>query len=508
MKNTTKMPQQSSVHPISQLSTASLRAASEGKPVSVPWVEQLPLTPEATKPTLPPIDALGIVLGPVAQKVVAVVQCPVGIALFSFLAAANLAVQDLVDVEVDGRIQPVSNFYLSIASSGQRKSGADYWAMKPYRVSEKSGSIEYSEALEQYRLEKRTYEAAEKNIQKGNADFHAKIEQIKALGGEPLEPVLPWILCQEPTIEGLLRLLDKGRGSVGLFSDEGGKFIGGHGMSAESKLRMFTGLSGLWDSGTADKTRAGEGMTRLFDKRLSMHLMCQDGVAKILLNDKDAQDQGILARCLVSASEPTKKIYVEEDISKDPAIISYQNRVLELLPAYKAKPGELQRKQLRLSPDAKLLYMSFHDGIQQKKLDGAYGSAAAHAEKAHDIALRLSAVLHVFDYWILGEQESLEVGYECFERAMAIVAYSLAEQRRLGDETPVSDKYKKAGLMLEWMRKKQQQTFSKSEMMQLGPSSLRSKDELECALAVLCEHGYVRPTKASGKFDAWELRPV
>ena len=52
-----------------------------------------------------------------------------------------------------------------------------------------------------------------------------------------MTPRKPIILVSEPTPEGLVKLLAEGQPSAGLFSAEASTFIGGHGMTAESRLR-------------------------------------------------------------------------------------------------------------------------------------------------------------------------------------------------------------------------------------------------------------------------------
>jgi hypothetical protein len=50
-------------------------------------------------------------------------------------------------------------------------------------------------------------------------------------------------------------MLIQGQPSVGVFTSEGGAFVGGHGFSDEAKLRTAAGLSLLWDDGCYARTR-------------------------------------------------------------------------------------------------------------------------------------------------------------------------------------------------------------------------------------------------------------
>ncbi len=65
-----------------------------------------------------PLEALGDVLGPIAKEIHKCVQCPKGIAGQSILAAAALASQGHYNIEIDGRLSPLSLYCLT---SGKRR---------------------------------------------------------------------------------------------------------------------------------------------------------------------------------------------------------------------------------------------------------------------------------------------------------------------------------------------------------------------------------------------------
>ena len=61
--------------------------------------------------------------------------------------------------------------------------------------------------------------------------------------------------------------------SLGLFSAEGGQFVGGHGMSADHRLKTAAGFSEIWDAVTIKRVRAGDGTVVLPGRRLAMHML-------------------------------------------------------------------------------------------------------------------------------------------------------------------------------------------------------------------------------------------
>lgn len=507
MKNTPKMPQQSSVHPISNISISNLKAVAAGECTDTPWPDLCPLDTTAEAPNSPPMEALGDIIGSAAKRVIEVVKCPDAIAYHSFLAGANLAAQMHANVKIDGRVMPISNFYVSIAHSGERKSGADYWAMQPFKTWEQYSVSEVDRANEEFQIAKQIYDAEVAAIMKDKKrPPHAKTDAIKLLGLKPLAPVLNTLVCEDATFEGLVRLLADGHGSLGLFTEEGGKLLGGNGMSSENKLKMLAGLTGLWDSGCVDKVRLGEGTIKLYDKRLSMHLLVQPGIARRLTGDADAQDQGFLGRCLITSPDTTMKTYVEADLSADLFIADYQDRVMGLLPRYQpdrrlVSPGF---RVLQLSADAKRLYISYHDATQDRLYKGEYDEARAQAAKAHDLALRIACVLQVFD----GDGEQVSV--DCYHRATMIIDHSLGEHMRLQGRSPISPKFHLAQKTFNKLREiataQGSNVVKMSEHAKNLPSPVRNKRDRVPVLGILLENGYIRPV--TGEKDTWEIRAV
>src|SRR5215211_1417560 len=164
-------------------------------------------------------------------------------------------------------------------------------------------------------------------------DPAAKRAALDELGPAPVGPLHPMLVCPEPTFEGLERLFAIGQPSMGVFSGEGGQFVGGHGMQKEAKLRTAAALSGLWDGEAIRRVRALDGATLLPGRRLSLHLMVQPDVANFLLCDRLLADQGLLSRLLVTApaSAAGTRAWKEAPAEADLAIRRYGARLLTLL---------------------------------------------------------------------------------------------------------------------------------------------------------------------------------
>jgi hypothetical protein len=263
------------------------------------------------------------------------VQSPLAICGQAVLAAAALAVQGHADIELaTGQIKPLSNYFLTIAASGERKTATDSMALAPIRKHEAYLAEIYQAELPRFQNDKLAWEAARrKAIQSNKGNRSAIRTALNELGPEPVGPLLPMLTCPEPTFEGLTLALQLGQPSVGIFSSEGGQFIGGYGMSAENKLASAAGYSSIWDGDPIKRVRAKDGVTILVGRRLSTHLMVQPDVANLLLSDPLLTDQGILSRYLVTAPDSLSG----HRFSREPApesrrkMMAYESRMHEIL---------------------------------------------------------------------------------------------------------------------------------------------------------------------------------
>ncbi len=122
---------------------------------------------------------------------------------------------------------------------------------------------------------------------------------LEALGAEP--GVFPSAdrIMSEPTFEGLTKLFAIGQPSLGLFSDEGGQFLGGHAMNSDNRQKTLAALNDIWQGNPIRRTRAGDGHATLYGRRLAVHLMVQPTVARGFMADPLAADTGFLSRFLM-----------------------------------------------------------------------------------------------------------------------------------------------------------------------------------------------------------------
>lgn len=479
------------------------------------WPEPMPLRRELPAAEHFPNDALGSLMSGAALRMREIIQAPDAIIGQSLLAAITLAVQAHADIDVDGRLIPLTDFFATIGESGERKSACDKSALAPHHKRQKflreqwSGETSYFEA--DLSAWKKAREEALSNKHKTRED---KRIALLAVGDSPTPPIEPLLMTPEPTIEGLVKLLTVGWPSIGLFSDEGAQFLGGHSMSSDNMARSAGALSIMWDGAPIPRTRAGDGNIVLYGRRVALHLMLQPVVAPLLFGNSMLSGQGLTARMLTSW--PPSKIgehrYVEADLSKTLEMQRYFTQITNILeiplPLRKGTSNELKPRQLSLSPEAKQLYIGFHNHMSNmSKPDNELHVIRAFTAKAAEHSMRLAGLLALAD-----DLQTGDIGKPFIQAGIELTQFYITEMLRLHEMARDKPDLLLAEKVLAWARGRNYQ-FSLESLYQHGPRAVRNKADASRVLRVLHDHGLARPlpsgTKVDGKprRNSWEVRP-
>ena len=330
-----------------------------------------------------------------------VIRSPDAICAQSVLAAATLSTQGHADVLIDGRRLPLTEFFISVGESGVRKSATDRAALAPVAKRQMELMEKYGEDKAAFDIETAIWGKGRDEALK-NKD--GRRDALEDLGRPPASPRFPLLTTEEPTYEGLVKLLDGGWPSVGLFSDESGRFLGGFEMKEEQRIKTMAGLNSLWDGQAITRTRGGDSNLILYGRRVALNLLVQPLVAETLFGDRFAHDQGLMSRCLVSAPTSTlgNQQYVESDYTADPAFKKYVARLSSILEAdlpwevdsAGQKTGGVKPRLIEIASDAKPLWVAFHDWVQVGlREDGVLRPVSGIAAKAAEHALRLAGSL-------------------------------------------------------------------------------------------------------------------
>jgi hypothetical protein len=461
-----------------------------------------------------PIDALSPILREATLAIHDIVQAPMAICAQSVIAAAAHAVQGHADIRLAiGQTKPLSCYFATIADSGERKSTVDAQATWPIRKREAALRDQYDTDRERWNNEREAWETQRKQVlndKKAYPDKALKAGALNELGPPPPEPLIPMLVCQEPTLEGLIKLFANGHPSLGIFSAEGGQFIGGHGMSEEAKLRTATGLSQLWDGEDLKRVRATDGATTLSGRRLSVHLMIQPAVADILLKDSLLNSQGMLSRMLVSApaSAAGRRMHREPSPDSEAVIKRYGAQILSILerglPLAEGKRNQLIPRVLEMTPEARHLWFQFADHIESQLAHGGdLEPIKGLANKIPEHAARLAAVIALTE-----NIDAIALDEPFLRMGIRLAEHYLKEALRVYATGNFDPDLILAQQTLEWIKEQNKEFICLSDLYQRGPSKIREVKVARKIARILKDHGYLIPAKQPVTLDGVKRKEV
>lgn len=471
-------------------------ANEEAAPVSVEG--PAPLCRSVEAPEDYPVSAFSLWSG-LLERVSSTMNVAPAMVGQSLLAATCLSAQGLANVLIDGRVYPLSEFFITIASSGERKSSIDKLLMNPHRQYEQAQKLIVDEAKEKALRAKKAWQANEAQTLKDNKGKpQAVIEAaLAALGSCPVEPPSQILSIADLTIEGLIRFLNANRPSVGSMTDEGGRMLGGWGLGKDHITKTIAAFSALWDGSPLVHVRAGDGTLQLYDRRVCAHWQAQPGVAERLFRQAEFADQGFLWRVLVvHASLTTPAPYQPVDLSADPVVQTYYARIQELLaqplPLKTDSQGlptlELAPRLLTLDPEAKALWIDQFNRLEGLAAEnGPLFPIRGYARKGAEHIARLAGI-----YTLLNDPQAQTVPVEAVQfGATLMLDFYIPEMLRLHEGQTVSPEIHQAERLRQWL--KGRDFIHLQQVYQSGPRLIRSKSAALIAIQTLVNHGWLVP---------------
>lgn len=440
-----------------------------------------------------PLDHLGMVLGNAARAIMDKVQVPDGLAAQSVLGAASLAIQPFVDIRLPtSEIKPTCLFLTTVAASGDRKSSADSFALEGVRNAEADLWRRYQEDKRVFEIDLATWKEGVARAKKSKGDIAA---EMRSAGDEPKAPPMPIILATEGTIEGLQKLFAEARPSMGLFSDEGGVWLGGYGMNDDNRLKTGAALSEFWDGKPIKRVRAGEGLTLLLGRRLSFHMMIQPEIASKLLGDGELRGQGLLSRLLVTAPKSLAgtRMYRPLQPDTDANLETFTRRLYRIMSSplpMDEETRELKPRTIPMAADAERMWWAFADYCERKiGPEGEWDAVRGVIGKLPEQAARIAAVIAVFERG----REGVEIlSAADLAAGVKLAEFYAVEALRLLGIGEIDAQVKQAERLIAWLRKDWPAPLVGLRHICKGaPRGLRKADEARGALQVLERHGHV-----------------
>lgn len=462
----------------------------DGPEAVAPWPELQELPSAADpEPVGFPTRGLGPILGPATEALAETVQVPPALAAGSVLSGAAVVVQRIADVEAPhGAVAPTSLFVVSVGVSGDRKSAVDNVAIAPIDDERRHETAEHA-------AKRRSFDSEQAGRRAGDP--------------EPLLPVARSLYVSQGTTEGLHRLL-RGQPTLSLLSKEGAEVIAGHSLREERRGAGLAWLLKAWDGATLDSLTKGDGLSVLIGRRFSMHIMLQPVVAETLLTDPLAHGQGLLARCLISAPQSLAgtRLFRDGEVPAllRPEVRTFHSRIRELLncrpePHPEGDGVELARRIVRLSPEARALWIEFYNLAETEQRQGGGlcdTRVKPWASKAAEHALRLAAVIEV-----ASSPEAVAITGTTMEGAIEVAGHYLGEFVRLLGASEATLHGKRLAQLAKFMRDRGP-SVSHANVLQSVPRELRSlkAEGLNQLLDELARLGHIRR-----RGEGWEVRP-
>ena len=423
------------------------------------WPTPQPLTAKIEAEPYP-INVLPDTIHAAVEEVGGFVKAPVPLVASSAIAALSLAIQAHYDVERANSLHsPTGLFLLTIADSGERKSTCDRFFTKAISDYEEAQVEAARPATKNFDADMDSWEAKRSGIKdkirseaksgKSTSSLEANLRTLEHDKPEP--PRIPRILYADATPEALTYSLSKQWPSGGVVSAEAGIVFGSHGMGKDSVMRNLSTLNQLWDGTTLKIDRKTSESFAVRGARLTVALQVQTETLNSFFEKSGtlARGTGFLARFLIAWPESTQGSRPFTEAPEHwPCLSVFNQQITKILniPAPISEDGALMPQILTLTPEAKMAWIEFHDGIEmQLSSGGVLFDVRDVASKIADNATRLAALFHVFESGVGAISE------DAFERASAIVAWHLNESRRFFGEIALPVEMADAARLDRWL---------------------------------------------------------
>jgi hypothetical protein len=456
-------------------------------------------------PTYPPksypVETFYPLIANAIREMLMNAKAPDAMVSMVFTEVLTIACQGLADVLLPtGHIAPLSQNFIVLAKSGERKSFVERRVAAPIYAFDKRRSEQYSNALRVYKAELHTWKSVDAGLQreitkaiKNGSPIEDLCQQARAHAMcEPVKPRLRRILRQDMTARALMEALEGDGESIAIVSSEG-KFILNDEMASQVGLR-----NSAWDGADSLSHDRGHGESLIVrNPRMTQFVMIQPDVWLKYLerHGDDARASGQHARTLFAWPVSTQGDRITESLEMTwENLQKFCERVNELLDEYERRldAGSLKRDVVEFSDEAKVVWLAMQNDIEENlRPNGLLADVPDIASKAMEMTGRLAATFHYFSRL----EGKISVDTLC--RANEIIGWHVIEFKRLfTPPTPLPQYQLDAQTLEQFLHEK---CFSrgclivfKNDLLQFGPNAIRSKGRLDPALDFLRWQGRIQ----------------
>ncbi len=341
-----------------------------------------------------PVSSLPPVLGDFLKAVAEYVQVYPEIAVLPLLSVLSLCVQGKAAVSYPGNnhTEPLNLYTMTVASPGERKSGAFKEFMRPVEAYQERYNTVHKTEIEQYKAEKAFLETQKRAAMNGK---NASLERVRELTKQLSEleekhelrlnvnDVTPEALAWEMFLQG---------GRIGVVDDEGS---------------VFDVLSGLYSGGTSNINiflKAYDGSNYTIVRRtkedivlknplLTMGIMTQPDHFAEAVGNKQFSGRGFIHRFLFAF--PESKAGYQSFTSKS-VPFELQRQYTELINRLLSMPYTDNPPVIGCDEQAYALLSDYHNHLQEEMREGGmFAGLKEWASKQFARCLKITAILHL-----------------------------------------------------------------------------------------------------------------
>lgn len=460
--------------------------------------------PDTTK--LPPFRSqyLPHVLQLYTDSIAEALQVPEDMAGVAVIAVVSLAIQTKYAIcPVEGWIEPLNLYVVVVARPSERKSpvireitAVIYKYINEYNEENRQNIEDYNTEKEVLIKKISNMKQELASVKKGKKTV--TLEDLKALQKEydELEEVTPLrLIADDITPEALISLMYENGGKMAIVSTEGGIFDMAAGRYSDKTnidvfLKAYSGDPIMVD-------RKGRSNEYIEDPALTILLTVQPSVIDEIMNNKEMNGRGFVARFLYSlpVSRIGRRNYrvkpIPEKVKNDFNDLIY--RLLQI-------PDIGEQRILRLSEEADKLAEEFFQEIEEGLTD-ELEEIEGWAGKLHGQTMRIAGVFHCCEH--VENSYNVPVSGETMRNAIEMGRYFLAHAKAAFAIMGLSDppEVKDAKYILKRIDESGLHEISKRDLHQMCKDKvgMEKVEGMEAGLNELVRRGYIRIFKAGSK---------
>jgi len=486
-------------HLAGELAEATTASVGEDR-----WTPPIPMGAVGTLPAFP-IEALPGWLGDYVAAVATATQTPPDLAGMLSLAVLASVATGAVEVQPrPGWQEPLCLFIAVGMDAGTRKSSVFTAMTRPLADFERQQATAalpgITETATLRRIAEQAAAHAEATASKAPLE-RAEEAQAEAVArtaeaANLVVPSLPRWLVDDATPEALAGLLAT-YGRIALLSPEGDVFdqmAGRYNPTSGPNLGVY--LKG--HAGDLLKVdRRGRPPEYVQRPCLTIGLAVQPEVLRGLAGRPGFGGRGLLARFLYSLPASLVGRRQPGAPPVPPAVADRYAVELQALAASLTTPAVQDPTVLTLDPPAGELLLAFEQELEPRLAAGSGDLAqlAGWAAKLAGATCRLAGLLHLAGH--LRDGWARPIAADTLAGAVQLAGYLVEHARAVFDLMGADPRLEDARWLLDWISRAGQAQFSRRDAHQAARGRFRKAGDLEPALALLEEHGWLRRVDAN-----------